>query len=375
MRFQPSVSTICILGILLLSGCRGTSAVAKESWTVIQLLSHEEKREQLLEIAEVRNCQAPEVKSVSCSAGTATNFSVSLDAEVGLNLGAEVSISPSVAEELGFDRNSGETLQLETPPQGYYYRYTIRKEFTIVVGEARVQSSTGEMKSGIYTFDAKCLLSIEDLELLTCEDREAAEATQTIATANDSSPNIIPTAIPRESAPTESVASTTDTPIPPQPTNPVQIIPSLNTQPTPVPTLLPTLVPATDERTDTQSCVASGLGVSICVNGTPCNQSTISSQSVPFKMRVWGSGNFRIYSHFGCGVTSSSNPDPWPYMDLLAETSDSFDINPLYETSDNIYVEVTDLNSNYVNWCYVFVNSIPPVGEYWVSPSPICISW
>lgn len=190
--FYSAISTIVIL---LVSCCSSPRAAMHESWTLIQLLTQEERREAITEIIHVRNCGVLERKSVDCSAGTSNDLSVALGVSTGLALGLDLTIDPSVASELGFNRASGESLQLETPPQGYVYLFVVTKEYSITSGRVRARSSSGEERDGAYTFHASCSLKIESMETLTC-----AQATDIVSLPTEPTQEAIP--IPASRPPT-----------------------------------------------------------------------------------------------------------------------------------------------------------------------------
>jgi len=155
---------------LLTSMCSGPRAAAHEAWTITQLLTQGERVESVTEVVEVRNCGVAERKTVDCSAGTSNNFSTSLGLDLGLEAGIEVGIGPSIAADLGFNRSSGESLDLDTPPSGYINRYVVVKEYRIVSGKVLARSSTGGEQEAQYAFQASCSLGVESLETFECED-------------------------------------------------------------------------------------------------------------------------------------------------------------------------------------------------------------
>lgn len=183
-------------------------AAANESWTLVRLLTEGERQEVLTETAVVQNCGIPIQKSVECSAGTFKNLSVSLEAGVGVG---QVGVEAGVANVLGFDRSSGESLQLETPPEGFIYRYEVSKEYRIITGQALARSSSGDEQEVVYTFGASCSIEVKSREKLTCENsgeqsaetKERPSKTEEVVQKQE---NIIPTARP--------TSNPTPTPVP-----------------------------------------------------------------------------------------------------------------------------------------------------------------
>jgi hypothetical protein len=103
--------TLCFIALIVaafsLSGCPG----ADETWALVQLLTKGEQTVTNTQTAEVRNCGGlPEKKTVQCSAGTESNMSISLGGSVVTSIRG--TLDASVAAELGFNRTSGQTLEL-----------------------------------------------------------------------------------------------------------------------------------------------------------------------------------------------------------------------------------------------------------------------
>jgi len=224
---------------LLTSACNGPQAAVHESWTLGQLLTRGERIESTREVIQVRNCGVAERKTVECSAGTSNDLSVSL--ALGTEVGeiVEITVEPSIGIELGFSRSGGESLELDTPPAGYVYRYTLTKEYRIVSGQALAHSSTGEEQQVVYTFQASCSLRIEPPQKLSCV--EAGELLPTPST-------------PLLSSPTSTSVGGEEIPAQPSPTNtpalqPPQPLPTSTSAPQPTelpPTETPPPPPATD---------------------------------------------------------------------------------------------------------------------------------
>jgi len=192
----------------MLAGCVGPPAIAREGWTLIDILTTSERRDFQTETVDVRNCGVPaaaERKNTECAAGSSANFSVGVQAQAGAGAGVvvanlDVSVGASTAFELGFDRSSGESLDLETPPQGFVNRYWIEKEFRILSGNGRIQHKDGDIEGGVYTLQTGCFLRIERVQTLACE------------AANTPTPS--PASVPPTRAPTPVPVEPTATPTP-----------------------------------------------------------------------------------------------------------------------------------------------------------------
>jgi hypothetical protein len=166
-RLIPLALIICSI-----SACNGTRAVAGETWTVTKILTQGESIESVTEPVDVRNCcGVVEKKSVSCSAGTQNELSLSFGGSTGFQAGAEISIDASVETVLGFSRESGESLELESPLVNYAYRYSVTKTFTVIAGEALMRSSNGNEQPTAYKFLSRCSLKIEpNRETFACQE-------------------------------------------------------------------------------------------------------------------------------------------------------------------------------------------------------------
>ncbi len=180
MKLQPGNrwGTMVWVGLatLLLSAC-GPAALTSESWTLIDVVTTGERIDRSSEIVDVRNCGVPaaaERKSRSCSASFSTSFSVGSEASAGAAAGVvlaelDVSVSASVATTLGFDRNSGDSLELDTPPPGFVNRYNIIKEFSITTGRGQIRSESGAEEEGFFAVQTGCSLRIYEVATLTCD--------------------------------------------------------------------------------------------------------------------------------------------------------------------------------------------------------------
>jgi hypothetical protein len=160
--------SVCFL--ILISGCAGSQATGNEMWTLVKIITQGEDIQSNTDTVIVRNCCGlVESKTVSCSAGTSSDLSVEIGGSFG-NL-SPVSFEPSVGTALGFNRNSGESLELPIPPSDYYYVYQITKIYSIIAGEAIARSSSGQEKRTSYRFQAKCSLKIEpNRDSLPCNE-------------------------------------------------------------------------------------------------------------------------------------------------------------------------------------------------------------
>ena len=139
---------------------------------MVELLSKGERTDVVTEIVEVRNCGSPEQKTTSCSAGTSNELNVSLSGGLQYGEGVVGSIGADVTTGLGIGRDSGESIELELPPSGSIYRYTIKKTYKVLAGKVLARSSSGKEQEAEYAFHASCSISILGKpDILFCEDK------------------------------------------------------------------------------------------------------------------------------------------------------------------------------------------------------------
>ncbi len=159
-----------VLAAATLTGCsppvqRGLS----EGWRIGQLISQGEKVESITEFRTVGHCgPILEQKTVSCTAGTLNEMAVMSQAGTGLSLGLEVTLDAGISSALGINRESGESLELVSPPNGTIYNYAVTTQYRIVSGEALATDLNGVEQTMTYLFQASCTLQIEAVEETPC---------------------------------------------------------------------------------------------------------------------------------------------------------------------------------------------------------------
>jgi hypothetical protein len=165
-----------IVVAFLLSGCPG----ADETWALVKLLTKGEETVSTTETVEVRNCGGlPEKKIIQCSAGTDRNMSISLGGSI--ITGIQGTLDPSVATQLGFNRTSGQSLEIETPSAGFIAQYRITRNYRVISGRALARSSSGREQHIDYAFQADCALRIDSREDVSC-DAQGQLPPSTVAT-------------------------------------------------------------------------------------------------------------------------------------------------------------------------------------------------
>lgn len=233
--FYVFIGIACTIG--------GPKAAINDSLTLVQLLSKEEKTEEIPVDVIVRNCVSVENKQHSCSAGSSSSFSVDIGSGQSLTGGVNfvangqitLGISEQVGFDLGFNRGSGQSLSFEIPPKGYLTVYSIEEKYVVKSGQAVIESSTGTKENGKYTFRASCELTIIKQEILPCNDIDIQDIDTPTYTATPTPTN----------TPTGTLAPTptpTDTDVPPTFTN----TPTGTSTPTSTPTYTP--IPASSRN-------------------------------------------------------------------------------------------------------------------------------
>ncbi len=154
------ISIVVILYSVLVAGCSAPAFVS-ESWQLVALVTKGERVDTFWEVVEVRNCGIVEQKTHNCAAGTSNDLSISVAGDIK-------AISVEVSSGLEMDRQSGQSLALPPPPDGFVYYYTIREQYRVLAGTLRARSSRGTEQIVNYTFQASCSLQIEARKMSSC---------------------------------------------------------------------------------------------------------------------------------------------------------------------------------------------------------------
>lgn len=156
--------------IFQLTACGGTGSTVNETWTLIQIVTQGDHTDSFTDTVIVQNCGIVQPKTVTCSAGLTNDLSVSLGGEVGIGAGGNFSVSGEVSKGLGIGRESGENVELETPPNGSVYIYTINKEYRVTAGDLVAQSSSGEQRTVSYNFNVSCSIQVVAKRQVSCSE-------------------------------------------------------------------------------------------------------------------------------------------------------------------------------------------------------------
>ena len=172
MKTFSYIIRIIVLGILFfhLTACGGAGASVNETWSLVQILTTGDRVDTFTDTVKVQNCGIVQPKTVTCSAGTTNDLSVNLGGQAGVGAGATFFIEGSVSKGLGIGRESGENVELETPPDGYIYIFKVNKEYLVTAGELVAQSSSGEQKTANYNFNASCSIEVAAKRQVSCSD-------------------------------------------------------------------------------------------------------------------------------------------------------------------------------------------------------------
>ena len=172
MKSISQISKIVCVGILILhlTACTGTRAAGNETWTLIQIVTQGDRIDTFTDTVTVKNCGIVQPKTITCSAGTTKDLNVSIGGGAEFGEGAKFSIDGSVSTGLGIGRESGENVELEIPPDGFVYIFTVNKEYRVTAGELLAQSSSGEQKTANYNFNASCSIEVATKRQVSCSD-------------------------------------------------------------------------------------------------------------------------------------------------------------------------------------------------------------
>jgi len=153
--------------ILGISSCAG----GESTWSLVELVTVGDPIENLAsEVVEVKNCGIPIEKTTDCSAGTSTDLTLTLSSGGAFGVGSQFTIEASVATTLGIGQQSGESVKLNTPPNGSIYIYTVNKLYRIVTGEVLARSSDGDEQIYNFNFHARCSIDIVAVEQVSCSN-------------------------------------------------------------------------------------------------------------------------------------------------------------------------------------------------------------
>ena len=195
---KRKVLILLIIGFSLgFSSCTGGKSAVDTAWSLTKLVSVGDPIENSsTEIIEVKNCGIPIEKTTDCSAGTSNDLSVTLNSGGALGVGSQFIIEGSVGTTLGIGQQSGQSVKLPNPSDGFIYTYTVSKNYRIVTGQAIARSSNGEEQVVNYNFHASCSIDIIKREQASCSGNDSPSNSQpvpqpTIAPVATQSTNLI----------------------------------------------------------------------------------------------------------------------------------------------------------------------------------------
>lgn len=164
---------ILILLIFTLSfgfvSCNGGNPALNTTWSLTKLVSVGKPLEDSsTETVEIKNCGIPIEKTTDCSAGTSSDLTLSTNGGGAFGVGTQFTVDAGVGATLGIGKESGQSVKLETPPDGFIYTYTVIKKYQVINGEAVALSSNQEEKVVNYSFHASCSIDIISKEQTRC---------------------------------------------------------------------------------------------------------------------------------------------------------------------------------------------------------------
>jgi hypothetical protein len=179
MKLINQASKLVLIGFLIfqLTACSGTRAAGNETWTLIKIVSQGDHIDTFTDTVIVKNCGIVQPKTISCSSGTTKDLSVSIGGGTEFGEGAKFSIDGSVSTSLGIGRESGESVELEIPPEGSVYVFTVNKEYRVTAGELIAQSSNGEQQTTSYNFNASCSIQVANKRQESCSNGDQSSET------------------------------------------------------------------------------------------------------------------------------------------------------------------------------------------------------
>lgn len=161
------------------ASCTGAKSTVNTTWSLVKLVSVGNPiRNSTQEIIEVKNCGEPIEKTTTCSAGTSRDLNVSLTSGAEIGVVSEFKIEGTVGTSLGVGQESGESVRLPIPPDGFIYTYTVNKFYQFVTGQVMVRSSDGDEETANFSFNASCSIDIVDKQQTNCSGYDSTSNNQ-----------------------------------------------------------------------------------------------------------------------------------------------------------------------------------------------------
>lgn len=158
-----------LIASVVFSSCSGGSSAVDETWSLVKLVTVGDPIENSsTEFVEVKNCGIPIEKTTDCSAGTSNDLNVTFTGGGALGVGSQFIIEGSVGTTLGIGQQSGQSVKLPIPLDGYIYTYTIEKVYQVVTGEALARSGDGDEQVVNFNFHANCSIDVIDKVQTSC---------------------------------------------------------------------------------------------------------------------------------------------------------------------------------------------------------------
>jgi hypothetical protein len=163
-------NTIRILFIAILAFQLSSCSSVNQTWKLVDIVTKGERTDAFTDVVVVKNCGIIQPKTITCTAGTTSDLSVSLGGGLEVGEGAKVSVDGSVSEGLGIGQEAGENVNLENPPDGYIYNFTIERQYRVESGNAIAQSTSGKKQTASYVFNASCSIQVISKQISNCSD-------------------------------------------------------------------------------------------------------------------------------------------------------------------------------------------------------------
>lgn len=187
MNLIPKRNTLIVLIISLSIGfasCTSRNSASDTTWALTKLVNTGAPIENTTtETVEVKNCGIPIEKTTDCSAGTSNDLSVALNSGGNFGVGTQFTIGGNIGATLGIGQQSGESVKLDNPADGFIYTYTVNKKYQVVTGQAIASSSNGEEQTVDYIFHSSCSIDIVKKEQTSCSSNTPSPTTMSESTS------------------------------------------------------------------------------------------------------------------------------------------------------------------------------------------------
>ena len=187
---------IIIVLVLFASACEPSG---QKSLSLEKVVSKSSVLQEVRLSVDARNCNLEGPVTISCSAGSQNQLSLTIGASAGVAAGPELIIDGSVSEALGISLELNNAQQLTQPPAGTYYHYTYHIVYDAIQGIVQVTDQAGKDMNLPFLFQSKCEYKIDTVVQFACDDPKMLHPTP-VSIFGQSGENLTQTPTPSPTA-------------------------------------------------------------------------------------------------------------------------------------------------------------------------------